>query len=356
MLTHFANGLEYLLLLAGLVLSYLFCWGVRKLSPKLKLVNQPSENRLSQESIPMGGGLGWLGAFLLIVAMGSWWVTHATLPEVLQVHRSGMMSKVLDFTWICGGAAVLMLLGLFDDIKPVPVMVKLLLEFGVAITLAFQVPDVLITAFVDNMMMNRVFTVMWIVVLVNSFNLLDHADGVSSVTGIAVFVGLAVLSLVSGQLFVGLISLLLVGVLLGFFLHNFPPAKLFMGDAGSLPLGYFVAVLTALFTFYSDTGEVTAVFVPLCLLLVPLYDSASVVLIRLKNKKPVWQGDKNHISHRLLAKGWSGRRVVLTMLLMTLIGSALSVSIYVLRSPLTYIPLALLVVLIFVVQRLERQS
>jgi len=355
MLVHFANGLEYLLLFIAIVLSSILCLGVRKLAPVLHLIEIPREDRLSQRSVPVGGGLGWMVAFLILVAAGSWWVNNFTLPEGLEQHRLGMMAKIMDMSWICAGAAVLMLLGLFDDIRPVPITIKLVLEFVVAITLAFQVPDVLITAFVDNLALNRVFTVFWIVFLVNSFNLLDHADGSSSVTAIAVFVGLVLLSFISGQVFVGLISLLLVGVLLGFLVQNFPPAKIFMGDAGSLPLGYFVGVLTGLFTFYSDSREVTTVFVPLCLLLVPVYDSASVCVIRFRSGKPLWVGDKNHISHRLLDRGWSARRVVIALFVMTLVGALLSVLVFVLSPPWVYLPLCLALLLIFYVQRLERR-
>ena len=103
MLTSFANGLELLLLLVGLLLSFVFCWGVRLLSPKLKLISKPADDRLSQNTVSMGGGLGWLGAFLFIVALGSWWLNNAELPELLREHRSGMISKVYDFTWILWG-------------------------------------------------------------------------------------------------------------------------------------------------------------------------------------------------------------------------------------------------------------
>ena len=75
------------------------------------MLKKPREDRLSQRTVPVGGGLGWVGAFLLIVAAGSWWVSIADLPTFLEVHRSGMEAKVIDFTVICGGAGLLMLMG-----------------------------------------------------------------------------------------------------------------------------------------------------------------------------------------------------------------------------------------------------
>lgn len=354
--TSLVLGYEFLLLLAAFLLSYIFCGLVRYLAPKLKLMNHPLEYRYSKLTVPLGGGLGWVGAFLLIVALGTWWMMTAELPAGFEVHREGMSEKMGALTWICSGIAILMLMGLCDDVQPVPIWFKLILEFGIAITLSFQVPDILITAFIDNVELNRIFTVLWIVFFINSINLLDHADGISSVTGAAIFIGLAVLSLISGQLFIAVFSILMVGVLFGFLAHNFPPARIFMGDAGSLPLGYLVGVSTALFTFYSDNREFTTLFVPLGLLLVPVYDSTSVILIRLKEKRPIWLGDKCHVSHRLAEKGWSPRRIVVTLFSLSLLGAALSVSLFMLSAPLTYLPILLMFVLMYGMHRLEARS
>ena len=344
------------LLLTTFFLSYLLCACVRLIANKLQLISHPSEDRFSSRHVPLGGGLGWVGALLLTIALGTWWMMTAELPEAFAIHRGGMESKLSSLAWICSGAAVLMLMGLCDDMKPVPVWMKLLIEFAIAITLAFQVPDVLITAFVDHLELNRIFTVLWIVFFINSINLLDHADGISSVTGIAIFMGLVALSAISGQLFVGLFSVLMVGVLMGFLSHNFPPARLFMGDAGSLPLGYFVGVITALFTFYSSHRDFSTLFVPLGLLLVPVYDSMSVILIRFKEKRPLFKGDKSHVSHRLIKKGWSHRRIVLTLFALSLLGASLSAMLFVVTAPLSYLAIALMFVLMMVMYRLETVS
>jgi UDP-GlcNAc:undecaprenyl-phosphate GlcNAc-1-phosphate transferase len=119
------------------------------------------------------------------------------------------------------------------------------------------------------------------------------------------------------QLFVAGFLFLLVGALVGFLFHNRPPARLFMGDAGSYFVGFCLAVMTILATFSGDSLPRHAILAPLCVLAVPLYDTLSVVCIRLRAGRSPFEGDTNHFSHRLVALGLTKTQAVLTIYLTT---------------------------------------
>jgi len=164
----------------------------------------------------------------------------------------------------------------------------------------------------------------WIVGLVNSFNMLDNMDGLSA--GVAA-IGAAMLAAVmllapdpatdQPQLFVGGFLLVLVGALSGFLWHNRPPARLFMGDAGAYFTGYLLAMATLTATFAGGSVPRHAILAPLCVLAVPLYDTVSVIGIRLRQGRSPFHGDKSHFSHRLVALGMTRPQAVLTIYLAT---------------------------------------
>jgi UDP-GlcNAc:undecaprenyl-phosphate GlcNAc-1-phosphate transferase len=160
--------------------------------------------------------------------------------------------------------------------------------------------------------------------LVNSFNMLDNMDGLSGgVAAIAAAMLAAVLLAAPDpttnlpQLFVGGLLLVLVGSLCGFLWHNRPPARLFMGDAGSYFVGFLIAVATLLATFAGGRAPRHAILAPLCVLAIPLYDTVSVLWIRLREGRSPFEGDKSHFSHRLVDLGMSKPQAVLTIYLAT---------------------------------------
>ena len=165
---------------------------------------------------------------------------------------------------------------------------------------------------------------LWIVGLVNSFNMLDNMDGLSAgVAAIAAAMFAAMMLLThrpdnnQPQLFLAGLLLVIVGSLLGFLWHNRPPARLFMGDAGSYLIGYLLAMTTLMGTFAGGDLPKHAILGPLCVLAVPIYDTATVVFIRLREGRSPFTGDKSHFSHRLVELGLSKPQAVLTIYLAT---------------------------------------
>lgn len=244
------------------------------------------------------------------------------VSELLRRHAAGMRYRLPHLWAMLGGGTVLMLLGLADDRYRLDWRLRLAVQTAVAIfvvSLGWQ-----ITLYTELRWLTGCLTVLWIVGLVNAFNMLDNMDGLSAgVASIASLV-LSAAMLISPsaedfrpQLFVAGLLLVLVGSLAGFLWHNRPPARLFMGDAGSYFVGYCVATATIMATYTRDRLPTHAVLTPLCVLAVPLYDACTVVWIRLREGRSPFEGDKSHLSHRLVELGMSKGQAVLTIYLLT---------------------------------------
>ena len=142
------------------------------------------------------------------------------------------------------------------------------------------------------------------------------AAGIAVIASAYLFIAAAL----SSQVFIGGLALVFIGTLLGFLVFNFPPAKIFMGDAGSLVVGFFVALLTLRTTYYDEaqSGQWYSVFLPGLVMAVPLYDFISVTLLRITQGKSPFIGDTQHFSHRLKRHGLTDTQTVLTLYLATL--------------------------------------
>ncbi len=217
-----------------------------------------------------------------------------------------------------------MLVGLVDDRFGLGWQLRLGLQCVVA-TVCVLWQGWRLTAFIDVPWITWGLSVIWIVGLINSFNMLDNMDGLSAgVAAIAATMLAAVLLVTPDaqtrqpQLFVAGFLLVIVGALLGFLWHNRPPARIFMGDAGSYFVGFCIAVTTLLATYteYQGTRQ-HAVLAPLCVMAVPLYDMISVIWIRLREGRSPFQADKSHFSHRLVDLGLTKGQAVLTIYLTT---------------------------------------
>jgi UDP-GlcNAc:undecaprenyl-phosphate GlcNAc-1-phosphate transferase len=174
--------------------------------------------------------------------------------------------------------------------------------------------------FIESKIITTILSAVWIVLIINAFNFLDNMDGLTA--GIAIITTSILLwaAAMSGQVFISAVSIALIGALLGFLVFNFPPASIFMGDAGSLVVGAFVAIVTLKTTYYhqSQSGGAGAVLMPLVVMAVPLYDFLSVTILRISQGKSPFVGDTQHFSHRLKRRGLSDTQTALTLYLATL--------------------------------------
>ncbi|MFZ4470460.1 MAG: MraY family glycosyltransferase [Pirellula sp.] len=321
-------------LLIACAVSLLVVGWVKRNALRLGLIDLPNERKVHTSPIPRGGGLGiWLGVLsvfalgTLAVALANTWPTHfeQALPASLLELIPGMWSKLGAIWLLLAGGSVVALLGLMDDRFGLDWKVRIAVEFAVAASVVYGL-KLQLTAYIDLPWLTPILSVFWIVMLINSFNMLDNMDALSA--GVAAIVsGMLALMLLSSpepaqgqpQWFVAIMVLALLGGLLGFLRHNWPPASIFMGDSGSYFVGYWIAVTTLLSTYSGAQGQAPhAVFAPLCLLAVPIYDTLSVIAIRLREGRSPFQADKKHFSHRLVELGMTKKQAVGAIYLATL--------------------------------------
>jgi UDP-GlcNAc:undecaprenyl-phosphate GlcNAc-1-phosphate transferase len=183
----------------------------------------------------------------------------------------------------------------------------------------------------------------WLAV-VNAYNMLDHADGLAATTGVFVMtaagLGQFIWIAVDGP-FLPSFASLTAGALAGFLVYNFPPAKLFMGDAGTMLVGFLLAALTIQAQYYHEgqTPSRLVVLIPLALLAVPLFDMVCVTLSRIRRRESPFRGDAtSHLAHRMLARGWSPRGIVAFAAGAAAVTGGASVAMYFLSGPALLLP------------------
>ena len=317
----------------SLIIALLATYFVRRHAANWGLIDQPGDRKVHTTPTPRGGGLAiWLGVIgtFALGMLGLWLVERvpaikASVPDFAQPHLAGIWSQVGKLWLLLSAGSALMFLGLMDDRGGLSWQLRLLVEFVVAAICVGFIDDLRLTAFIDFPLLMGALSVLWIVALINAFNMLDNMDGLSSgVAAIAASMLAAVLLLAPDpttgkpQIFVAGLLLVVVGGLAGFLWHNLPPARIFMGDAGAYFVGFMVAVATLLASYTGYHSERRhAILAPLCVMAVPLYDMTTVILIRLRAGKSPFAADKNHFSHRLVDLGLTKWQAVLTIYLTT---------------------------------------
>jgi UDP-GlcNAc:undecaprenyl-phosphate GlcNAc-1-phosphate transferase len=247
------------------------------------------------------------------------------LPLSVQAVVPGLWSKLGSIWLLLFGGSVVAILGLMDDRYGLDWRLRIAVEFAVAGAVVYGL-KLQLTAYIDLPWLTPILSMIWIVMLINSFNMLDNMDALSAGVAaiVAAMLGLMLLTTPESgqgqpQLFVAVMVLALLGGLLGFLRYNWPPATIFMGDSGSYFVGYWIAVTTLLSTYSGASGQTPhAVLAPLCLLAIPIYDTLSVIAIRLREGRSPFQADKKHFSHRLVELGMTKKQAVGTIYVATL--------------------------------------
>jgi UDP-GlcNAc:undecaprenyl-phosphate GlcNAc-1-phosphate transferase len=292
--------------LPAFALSLVLALVAERLAPRLGLVARPVADRWHRAPVPLLGGVA---------------IAVPTVLGMVVVSRSKPDLLVLALAALAMAAV-----GLVDDRRPLSPQLKLLVQIILAATLlhfgltlrltGFEIADVLIT-------------LVWVVGVTNAFNLLDNMDGLAATIAI-VAAGFRLLFFAwDGELGGVQASIVFIGAVAGFLVRNFPPARIFMGDAGSLFLGFFLAglTLTGREGPYSR-GIVAVLVIPVLLLLIPIFDTAFVTVTRLLSGRPIAQGGRDHTSHRLVAIGWTERQTVLLLATFAIAAGAIAVLSY----------------------------
>ena len=312
-MTSFPGNIYIVSLIGGFALTFLLMPAWIRASRRLGMTDDPGARKIHLRTTPLAGGIAvgfTLGSSLLagaiLVIAGVW------DREQTELIAYGYANRIPQLAAIMVAAFGMLILGALDDRIELSPAVKFSGQFALALLVALS--GVRATVFVDNVVFSHLVTVLWILTLVNAFNFLDNMNGLCAGLGAIATLTFAVASGFAGQYLVASMNLVTAGALLGFLPYNFPNARSFLGDSGSHLVGFLVAIGAILTTFYG--GEAIqrspfAVVSPLLIAGVPLFDLASVVIIRWRLGKPFYIGDTNHISHRLVRSGWSRRNAVL---------------------------------------------
>lgn len=280
----------------ALAVAYFITPRVKDLAIKLGALDAPDDRKVHTRPIPRMGGLAIYAGFVLAV--------------LASMHVSREIMGLLV------GGTVILIVGIIDDLKPLPARVKLLGQIvAAAVLVMFDIRIEWLTnpfgemLYVDYLAIP--LTIIWVVSLTNTVNLIDGLDGLAA--GVSTIASITILLVALQQNFVAvaILTAALAGSAFGFLQHNFNPAKIFMGDTGSMFLGYMLAAISILGAVKS--AATIALIVPIVALGLPILDTAFAIIRRYMSGRPIFKPDKGHLHHRLLEMGLTQKQAVLLM-------------------------------------------
>lgn len=292
---------------------------VRRAAFKIGAIDRPNQRKVHQRIMPRMGGLAIFISFTLALLLTG----HTDLPTI------GLLT----------GGLVIVAVGIIDDIKELSPKVKLMGQIAAALVV---IPFGVKVDFITNPFSGGIIalgiltipvTVFWIISATNAVNLIDGLDGLAGGTSLIAAVTMAAIAWnqagapggLASQYDMAVMALVLAAATLGFLRHNFYPAKIFLGDTGSMFLGYTLSTLAIM--GLTKTATAISVIIPFVILGIPLLDTTFAILRRYNKHMPIFQPDKDHLHHRLMALGLSHKNTVLVIYLVNIL---LGVSAYLL--------------------------
>ncbi len=262
----------------------------RTIAPKLGVMDHPNPRKVHARPMPLLGGAA---------------IVLASITTLLVFRNRFEFQQLISILF---GAAWVSLLGIYDDRWGLRPILKLGGQIVAAIILIMS--GVQVTSLPYNWL-NIIVTLVWVVGLTNSLNLLDNMDGLSGGVAAVCAAFFLVMAAISHQIYVSALSAALLGAALGFLIYNFNPASIFMGDTGSLFLGFMLAAIGIKLRFPDNVPFVTWM-VPILVMGMPIFDTTLVFISRLRRgRNPLTTPGKDHVSHRLVAMGFTTREAVM---------------------------------------------
>ena len=280
------------------IVSYILTPYMAHVGKKQNMVDVPGHRKIHEEAIPNLGGIVIFFGFLL------------SLLFVIQIEG--------QFRALLIGGVIILLLGVIDDIANLSPKHKFVIQMLPALIVIIYNSD-LINNFIVNQLKSLdllgyllyPILIFWIVGVTNSINIIDGLDGLACGVSIIALVTFLILGLRQNLEALNLISIALAGSLLAFLRFNFYPAKIFLGDSGSTFAGFMLASVGALWVL--NSGNAFFIFIPVIILALPIFDTLFAIWRRYWSHQPIFQADKEHLHHRLLARGISHKNVVLIL-------------------------------------------
>ena len=277
--------------LLALALSVILTALCKTLAHRLRAVDVPSADRWHREPVPLLGGVA---IFLAVL-----------IPNLFFFPALNDPIRIL-----LAGGSVIFILGLVDDFRPLEPRTKLVVQILVAAALVALGLQLRLTSYP---MLNITVTLVWVVGIVNAFNLLDNMDGLAAGIGVIAGCFRLALFLIDGNGPEALVTAIFIGATAGFLVHNMHPASIFMGDAGSLFLGFYLAGLCLIGDWPYSRGIASVLVVPVLILLVPIFEATLMTVTRGLTRRRISEGGRDHTSHRLVVLGLSEQWAVMLL-------------------------------------------
>ena len=301
----------------------------KRMAPGWGLVDIPDEKRkLHSNAIPLIGGLSIV--FCSIVTAGVMLWIFCSAPDVWN-SENGIPLLGLKLFGLLLGALGICAIGVCDDRFDIRGRQKLMGQFlVVTLLIAFGFRFEKFSFFGTGIQLDfswmLIFSYIWLLLGINSVNLLDGADGFATTIGLLMSLSFATISCHSGELPLVIVAMVAAGSMLGFMRYNFPPASAYLGDTGSMLIGMFVASMALVCS--SKHTATFGFFAPIALLAIPLFDTTAAIVRRRLTGRSIYTVDRGHLHHALLRKGFGPRKALLlffSMCLMTTIGGTLTI-------------------------------
>jgi UDP-GlcNAc:undecaprenyl-phosphate GlcNAc-1-phosphate transferase len=318
-----------LLPLGVLVAAFAIAWALVPVTGwvarRYGVMDDPGPRKIHQAPTPRIGGVAVYLAFTVVVLAGffgvpflaeiPWVRTNLAAPLAMLQEAYRVESKLVG---LLGGATIVFVVGLLDDVLGARFKVGWKMA-GQVLAAVFLIAGGIRTDFMPRDWLDIAVTLVWVVGITNAFNLLDNMDGLSA--GVALVASLVLLlnAWLLGGFFMSLVYVALIGSLLGFLVYNWHPASIFLGDSGSLFIGFVLASLTLLQRYVSHaSSSYFPVLMPVLVLALPILDTTTVTVIRIRERRPIYVGDSRHLSHRLVSLGMRPPLAVFTIYLISL--------------------------------------
>ncbi len=336
---------KYVVLFAvAITVTYLVTPLVERVASRLGAVDRPDQRKVHEQPVPSLGGVAMFAGFAAALAF------QCAAERWLHV-QSGILTRDTELLGIIGGATIIFIVGVLDDLWNLAPIVKaagqlaagaVLIASGVSVEFAGN-------PFGGGLLYLGIWaipvTLFWVLGFTNTVNFIDGLDGlaagVCAISGITFFI----FALQTGQTTAATLCAIFVAVCIGFLKHNFHPAKIFMGDSGSMFLGFMLGAIAIQGVMKSIAA--IALLVPILIMGVPIFDAAFAIVRRAKNRKPITHADQGHIHHRLLHKGFSHTQTVIVIYIWSALLAAAGWSLKFAPATLKYAILAILAVLSF---------
>lgn len=298
---------NYILILVSTIISLTATPLVKKIAIKVNAIDVPKDaRRVHKKPIPLLGGLAIYIAFI---------ITLILKKGTLESSEIGIII----------GSTIIVIGGVIDDIKELKPFAKLCFQIAAAISLIVSGVSISILTNPFDSINGLIyinwlyipFTLLWVVGITNALNLIDGLDGLSAGVALISTITIFIIAVIHGRPEAAILTSILGGAIIGFLPYNFNPASIFMGDAGAQLLGFLLAAISMEGTIKSATAF--AVSVPILALGLPIYDTVFAMIRRKVNGKPISEGDRGHLHHRLLDLGFSQKQVVILMYLFSAI-------------------------------------